>query len=178
MVSLLLPSGLREWRSGPSRPGLVAFRLAQVITLAFALVVGFKRSFQLPALLGALLLASIATVSLVLPMRMFAFWHALPPVVGVLLWLPFATSVAVGPLLFAFFAVFPRRAWSTARLRIALVPAALIVGWHVFAWYHITRDVGPPTGLPNWTMAVLWSTSSTPALRWRCWCGTGGPPKR
>jgi hypothetical protein len=154
-VSLLLPSGLREWRSGPSRPGLLAFRLAQVITLAFALVVGFKRSFQPPALLGALLLASIATVSLVLPMRMFAFWHALPPVVGMLLWLPFATSVAVGPLLFAFFAVFPRRAWSTARLRIALFPAALIVGWHVFAWYHITRDVGPPTGLPNWTMAVF-----------------------
>ena len=31
------------------------------------------------------------------------------PLLGALLWLPFATSVAVGPLLFAFFAVFPRR---------------------------------------------------------------------
>jgi serine/threonine-protein kinase len=154
-VNLLLPAGLREWGSSPSRPGLLAFRFAQVITLAFALVVAFKRYFQPPALLGALLLASIATLSLVLPMRMAAFWHALPPVIGGLLWLPFATSVAVGPLLFAFFAVFPRPHWSTPRLAVALCPATLIVGWHVYAWHRVTREIGPPTGLPDWTMAVF-----------------------
>jgi hypothetical protein len=154
-VNLQLPAGLRVWGSSPSRPGLLAFRFAQVITLAFALVVAFKRYFQPPALLGALLLASIATLSLVLPMRMAAFWHALPPVIGGLLWLPFATSVAVGPLLFAFFAVFPRPLWSTARLTVALFPATLIVGWHMYAWHRITRDIGPPTGLPDWTMAVF-----------------------
>jgi hypothetical protein len=154
-ASLSLPSGLSEWRSGPARPALLAFRLAQIITLAFALVVAFKRDSQPSALLGALLLASIATLSLALPMRIVAFWNALPPVLGVLLWLPFATSVAVGPLLFAFFAVFPRRFWPTTRLAVMLLPPAIIVSWHVYAWYHITRDLGPPTGLPDWTMSVF-----------------------
>ena len=132
-VRLPLRAGLSEWRSGPSRPGLLGFRSAQIITLAFALVVAFKRSSEPRALLGALLLASTATVSLVLPMRMAAFWHTLPPVVGVFLWVPFATSVAVGPLLFAFFAVFPRPVWSMAKLGAALFPAALVVGWHLYA---------------------------------------------
>ena len=58
-VSLLLPAGVHEWEASPSRPGLLAFRFAQIITLAFALIVAFKRSFQPPALLGALLLASV-----------------------------------------------------------------------------------------------------------------------
>ncbi|HEX2454059.1 MAG TPA: PDZ domain-containing protein, partial [Vicinamibacterales bacterium] len=154
-VSLLLTSGLREWRTGPARPALLAFRLAQVITLAFALVVAFKRYSQPSALLGAVLLASLATVSLILPMRMVAFWHALPPVLAALLWVPFATSVAVGPLLFAFFAVFPRRVLSTARLGLAVLPAVLIVGWHVYAWHRITQDLGPPTGLADWLMGVF-----------------------
>ena len=158
-VSLLLKSGVGEWRSGPARPGLLGFRLAQIITLAFALVVAFKRSSEPRALLGALLLASTATVSLVLPMRMAAFWHTLPPVVGVFLWVPFATSVAVGPLLFAFFVVFPRPVWSMAKLGAALVPAALIVGWHLYAWYHIMRDVGPSTGLPNWMTAAVFAVN-------------------
>ena len=115
-VDLSLPAGLGEWRSGPPRPGLLAFRLAQIITLGIALMVAFRRSFQPSALLGAMLLASIATVSLVLPMRIATFWNALPGALGLLLWVPFATSVAVGPLLFTFAAVFPRRAWSIRRM--------------------------------------------------------------
>ena len=78
-ASLSLPSGLSEWRSGPARPALLAFRLAQIITLALALVVAFKRDSEPSALLGALFLASFATLSLALPMRMAAFWNALPP---------------------------------------------------------------------------------------------------
>ena len=72
-----------------------------------------------------------------------------------LLWVPFATSVAVGPLLFAFFAVFPRRVLSTPRLAAAVFPAVLIVGWHVYAWHRITQDLGPPTGLADWLMGVF-----------------------
>ena len=154
-VSLLLPAGLHEWRTGPARPALLAFRLAQVITLGFALVVAFKRYSQPSALFGAVLLASLATLSLALPMRMVAFWHALPPVFATLLWVPFATSVAVGPLMFAFFAVFPRRVLSTTRLTVAVFPAVLIVGWHVYAWHSITQDLGPPTGLADWLMGVF-----------------------
>ena len=42
-------------------------------------VVAFKRDSEPSALLGALFLASFATLSLALPMRMVAFWNALPP---------------------------------------------------------------------------------------------------
>ncbi len=148
-VSLILPSGLQEWRTGPPRAGLLAFRLFQAITLALAILVAFKRTSHPPALIGALLLASIATYSLVLPMRMVAFWDALPSPLGTLLWIPFATSVAVGPLLFAFFAVFPRHVLSMWTVAVALAPAAFIVLWDLNAWYHITQDLGPPTGIPD-----------------------------
>jgi len=149
-LSLTLPWGLQQWRSGPPRIGLLAFRLAQVITLGFAILVAFKRSFHPSALLGALLLASTATVSIVLPMRLFALWQNLPRPAGLLLWIPFATSTAVGPLAFAFFAVFPRRVLSRGWLAAALLPAALIVPWQVNVWYQITRDLGAPTGIPDW----------------------------
>jgi len=154
-VPLFLRSDLSEWRSGPSRPALLAFRFSQIITLGFALVVAFKRSFQPSALLGALLLASLATVSVVLPMRLGAFWHALPPPLGLLLWWPFATSVAVGPLVFAFFAVFPRRMCSNVTLGITLIPAALASAWHVYAWHRVAADLGAPVGLPDWTIALF-----------------------
>ncbi len=154
-LSLLLPSGLGEWQSGPGRPALLAFRFAQVITLVLALVVAFKRHSHPPALLGALLLGSLATVSLALPMRLGAFWRAMPQVLSALLWIPFATSAAVGPLLFAFFAVFPRRFWSTARLAAALTPAALVVAWHLYAWHRLLQDLGPATGVADWLTGVF-----------------------
>ena len=105
-----------------SRPGLLAFRAAQVITLGLAILVAVRRASQPPALLGAVLLAAIATVSLVLPMRMAAFSHAVPSPIDLLLWLPSATSVAVGPLLLAFFAIFPRRLWLRRRLGLTPTP--------------------------------------------------------
>jgi hypothetical protein len=161
---LPLTSGIHEWRAGSPHPGLVAFRLAQIVTLALALLIALKRSHQPTALLGSLLLASIATLSVALPMRLIAFWQALPGPVGLLLWVPFATSVAVGPLLFAFFAVFPRRIWTTARMTLALVPAVIIVGWHLYGWREISRAPGPPTGLPDWVMPLLAINAAYAAL--------------
>src|SRR5262245_12550851 len=154
-VSLRLRSGLAEWRSGQASPALAAFRAAQVITLAFAIVVAFKRYSQPSALLGAMLLGSVATVSLALPMRLAAFWHALPAVLAAFVWIPFATSAAVGPLLFAFFVVFPRHVVSMRQLGVMLAPASLLVGWHVVAWHQIMQDPGPPTGVADRLMGVF-----------------------
>ena len=154
-VNVVLPSGISEWRSGPARPALLAFRFAQAITLGLALVVAFRRHTQLPALLGAGVLASVATASLALPTRLAVLWNALPIVVSALLWIPSATSVAVGPLLFAFFAVFPRQFWPMSRLLAALAPAVLIVGWHVYAWHRMLQDPGPATGVTDWLAVVF-----------------------
>ena len=155
-TTLRLPLASERYLSLPGpRPALTAFRLAQVITLGLAVLVAVKRRAQPSALLGALLLASIATLSLALPMRLAVFWRSLPPAIGVLLWLPMAVSAAVGPLLFAFFATFPQRKWSNRRLGAALIPAAVVVGWSVYAAYGITRLPGGPTGLPDWTVWVF-----------------------
>jgi eukaryotic-like serine/threonine-protein kinase len=154
-TNFVVPSGVSQWRTGPARPGLVAFRLAQVLTLAFALLVAVKRYAHPPALLGALLLASIATVSLALPMRMATFWRAFPPIVDVLLWIPFSTSAAVGAILFAFFAVFPHPFWSPRRLSVFLAPACLVIAWHTYAWHRIIQNLGPPTRVVDWSVGVF-----------------------
>jgi eukaryotic-like serine/threonine-protein kinase len=157
LVRLPLSAGLTEWQTSPSRPGLLAFRLAQVITLGLAMVVGLRRASQPAAVLGALLLASFATVSLVLPIRMLVFWRALPQPLEALLWLPYTTSGTLGPLLFAFFAVFPKRRWSWPKLAAALVPGVLTAAWVLYEGYHLTRALGPPSGLPDrrtWTFAI------------------------
>jgi serine/threonine-protein kinase len=151
-IRLPLSAGPAEWRTGPPRPGLAAFRLAQVITLGLALVVGFRRPSRPAALLGAWLLASFATITVVLPNQMFVFWHALPQPLEGLLWLPYATSAALGPLLLAFFAVFPRRTLSRATLVAALVPGVLAMCWFVYVGYHLARSPGSSTGVPDLRM--------------------------
>ena len=157
-VTLLLPSGLAQWRTGAPRPGLLAFRLAQAITLAFALLVMFKRQRQPPALLGALLLASIATVSLVLPMRLAAFWHALPaarqlPPVAAL-----CDQRRGRPPALRVLRRVPTAAVVRAGATIALAPAMAIVAWHLYAWFHILHAPGPPIDLPD-VQAVLFAVN-------------------
>jgi hypothetical protein len=153
-TSLRLSSGLAEWRRTQSR-GVIAFRAAQFCTLGFALLVAFRRSFQPSALLGALLLGSLATLSLALPMRLAIFWKAFPAWLEAPLWIPFANSAAAGALLFAFAAVFPSRLWSRTWITVALIPASLVVAWHVYWGTQMMRAPGPATGLGNTTVIVF-----------------------
>ncbi len=155
-LGVRLPLTAESFTSLPvSRPGLVAFRFFQVITLAFALMVAVRRWSQPSALLGAWLLASIAAASLVLPTRSAVFWQALPVPVGWLLLLPAATGAAVGPLLFAFFATFPARLWSRRRLALSLVPGAIVVTWSGYATAVIIRPLGEATGLRDLSALVF-----------------------
>jgi eukaryotic-like serine/threonine-protein kinase len=154
-VSVPLTAGLHESLFGSPRPGLLAFRSAQLFTLALAILVAVRRAAQPSALLGAWLLGAIGTVSIVLPMRLAMFWDALPLVLRVLIWIPFAASVAVGPLLFAFFAVFPRRTWSGRRLAATMIPAVLLAAWHVLGGYQVMSPPGAATTVPDSLLAVV-----------------------
>jgi serine/threonine-protein kinase len=87
---------------------LLVVRGVQLITLLVAFLVALKRPFDRSARLGALVLATLAVYSFVLPYQITATWRALPTVLGLALWFPFASSLAVAALTFAFFAVFPR----------------------------------------------------------------------
>jgi tRNA A-37 threonylcarbamoyl transferase component Bud32 len=148
-------AALGEWLRPGQRRGVLAFRLAQVITLGFALLVGFRRSFQPSALLGALLLASLATLTLAMPWRLAVFWDALPSALAALLWVPFTTSAAAGPLLFAFAAVFPRRILSPRAIALQLLPAVAMAAWYLYAGLRVMGPLGPPTGLANDVVLVF-----------------------
>ena len=154
-VALPLSAGVGQWRRGSKATGVLAFRLVQFGTLGLATFVAFRRSFQGSALLGSLLLASLATISLALPMRLGVFWRALPDWLEVLLWLPFANSAAAGMLLFAFASIFPRRIWPKRWIALALLPAPTVIAWHVYTGVQLMRDPGPPTGLADATPAVF-----------------------
>jgi serine/threonine-protein kinase len=153
-LSMRLESGVHEWFSSGARPGVLVFRLAQAVTLALAVLVAFRRWYQPTALLGALLLASLASISLALPWRMAVFWDRLPEPLGMPLWLPYTSAGAAGPLLFAFAAVFPRRLISIRALTVQLAPAAAVVVWHLYAGLRIMGDLGPPTGVGHAAVGV------------------------
>ena len=137
--------------------GLLAFRSAQAITLIFAIVVAVRRWSQPPALLGALLLASMATLSLVLPMRLAVFWEHIPIVARDVLWFPFATTAAIGPLLFWFFAVFPNSALPRRALALALVPGFGCAAWYLYFGRIVMQPLGAATHVHDhlvWIFAV------------------------
>jgi tRNA A-37 threonylcarbamoyl transferase component Bud32 len=95
------------WRTTAGATLLTA-RSVQLITLVLALVVALKRPFDLSARVGAWVLATLAVYSIVLPYQIAATWRALPAVVGLALWIPFASSQAIAAVIFTFFAAFPR----------------------------------------------------------------------
>ena len=87
---------------------------------------------QPTALLGSVLLASIATLSLALPVRLTAFWQV-PGPVGLLLWVPLQPALQSGRCSLRFLRSFPAGS-GHFRMTLALVPAVIIVGWHLYGW--------------------------------------------
>src|SRR5438552_10074368 len=87
---------------------LLCARSVQLATLGLALVVAFRRPSDRSARVGAWVLATLAVFSIVWPYQMAARWHALPTIIGLALWIPFVSSLAIAAVLFTFFATFPR----------------------------------------------------------------------
>jgi serine/threonine-protein kinase len=106
-----------------------------LLLLATALLIWFSRPHDAVARIGALGLATLS-VSLVqwahFPAGCAAIWRTLPPVVGVVLWVPTLASYLVGPILLTFFVLYPRAlvrarwAWAIMWLpALCFVPAFL-----------------------------------------------------
>ena len=81
----------RYWQTQPGI-ALMVVRAGQLVALAFAVFVLFKRPRDPLARTGVWLLASWAVFSLALPYRVAAVWRELPWPVGLLFWSP--TSAA------------------------------------------------------------------------------------
>jgi PDZ domain-containing protein len=88
---------------------LLAARAVQLVTQVLAFVVILEKPFDPPARAGGWLLGTLAVYSIVLPYQIAATWRALPAAAGAVLWVPFASSIAVAAVLFTFFAIFRAR---------------------------------------------------------------------
>ena len=97
----------RYWATGPGATLLIA-RVVQLVALLLALIVAFKRPFDANARVGAWTLATIGVYSITWQYQLAANWRALPTPLGLVLWIPFASSLAIAAVVFTFFATFPR----------------------------------------------------------------------
>ena len=107
-ADLVLQRAPREHWLTQSGIALLIVRGTQLVSLGFALIIAFRRPKDASALIAAWLLATTGIFSVVLPSRTAAVWRQLPDAVGLALWLPHVSNLLAAPLLFSFFAVFPR----------------------------------------------------------------------
>jgi len=162
----------------PPSLALLSIRVGLFASLVLFFVVIYSRPEDGVARLGALLLASMACASAPLwPTGLAGTWRHLPVLAGALLWPACLSSIAVGPIMFSFFAVFPR---SVIRRRwiwiAALMPGAAVTA---LIGYDLALLVYQPERLfdlyrPGWLLIV--SLLSFPAyfaagiaiLIWNC----------
>ncbi len=151
-VEVALPP---HWRSLRGAPGeaifLSLFWGAKLVTLVLAFVIGFSRPRDVVARLGAWFLAAVSCTFPGVPYGMAATWRGLPTVLGLLVWVGFIGYTALGPLLFAFFAVFPRKLFR-ARWPWGLVwaPPVLLLPWLVSFVYRIVYQPERAVANPDW----------------------------
>jgi eukaryotic-like serine/threonine-protein kinase len=136
---VLLP-GRAPWSYWATTAGatLLGARSLQLVTLVLALVVAFRRPFDRSARIGAWLLATLAVYSIVWPYQIAAIWRALPAIVGLALWVPFASSLVLAAVLLTFFATFPRLVirplwvwWAVWALMAAVLSLQIQFAWRV-----------------------------------------------
>jgi serine/threonine-protein kinase len=149
------PTPSSYWRS---REGVVllGLRTMQGVTLAFALVIAFRRPRDPVALAGAWLLAGAGVFCIALPYRTALVWRHLPFPVGLLLWLPFLSAYAGGALSYVFFSLFPNRRRRSAIVWAAsLAPMAAALGLYATSSVRTVYTPDHVTGGPTWPFTLL-----------------------
>lgn len=146
-----------SWKDWSSREGMVLLmvRVAQLITLILAIVIAFSRPYELINRVGGWFLATVATMSFLLPYGMASTWRELPTVVGAFLWIPLFSTTVFAPLLFTFFSIFPHRLFR-ARWVWLLVWLPVLFSLPSRAHYYYTMIYRPdrvPTE-PDWILTA------------------------
>jgi serine/threonine-protein kinase len=137
---------------------LLLSRLVQLVTLSLGFMIVFRRPHDFGARIGGWLLATFGVFCIVLPYRFADVWHWLPPVFGVLLWIPYVSTVLLPGLLLAFFLCFPRRVIHSLPAWMAIWAPALAIGARQ-TWFETSVVYRPGTGsLPadwlGWRLGV------------------------
>lgn len=145
----------------PDQFALRAVRFVQLVALGLAAFIIFKRPRDSVARIGAWLLASVAVLSLLLPPGLGAVWRGLPAPLGVLLWIPFVSTLAVAPIGFTFFAVFPRVAFRSPLAWSAIwAPVSAWLAWHAYYGYHLVYTPTHTTGLSDWSAFAVTASAA------------------
>ncbi len=142
-------SRLSEWES-PG--GLVFLEYLCVVLASFilALVIAYRRPYDLVARMGAWLIAT-AAVGFGVPEGWAVTWRHLPAVLGVLLWIPQISRFVLDGIFFTFFTIFPGRLFRARWPWILLwAPVLLELPWRVSASYRVVYQPGHATGAPEW----------------------------
>ena len=149
-LTLVLPPEPAEYWLSRTGLTLLLFRVAQIVSLAAGLVIAWRRPRDPIALSAAWFLLTCTVFVIALPFRLFTVWRDLPIGIRELFWLPYASGLAIGPILLTFVTLFPRRiahagliqglTWTVA---CAAAAAPLSNAAHLLYWGTELRTVGP-----------------------------------
>ena len=140
-----------------SRLPFVPVHIGLFISLVLSLVVLYSRPSDPVARLGAVALASVAcSAAPNWPVGLAGTWLHLPVPLGALLWPACLSSVAVGPIMFALFALFPRVAIRRRWVWLAsLTPGAVVTVWAAaYLMLVVYRPERSADVLAEWFTAV------------------------
>jgi tRNA A-37 threonylcarbamoyl transferase component Bud32 len=150
-----VPATWPEWRATHGLE-LIVVRAVLLTTLAIATFVALKRPRDAAALIGAAFLAAISIFSVTLPYRMAEVWRSLPTPLGVPLWLPFMSGIAIAAWAYSFFALFPRVRFRSRRPWLIVWTLMLpgLAGQAVFGYFVMVR-AQPAPPIPFWPASLL-----------------------
>ena len=133
----------------------------QVFALILALVIAFRRPFDLVALTAACLLASSAFAILRLEIGWASVWRHLPTMLGLLLWPAFVIRGLISGFCLTFAAIFPRRLFRTPWVwALIWTPVALVAALQCLLGVLLVYQ---PRNMPAWLIMLspdfVWSAS-------------------
>ena len=158
VITLILDRASRNYWATTAGVTLLSVRVVQLVTLALALVIAFRRPSDSLALVGSWLLASLAIYSIVWPYQIAAIWRGLPAVAGFALWIPFTSSLAIPAILLTFFASFPRPIMHRRSVWLAAwVPMAIAVLLELQWVWRVVYHPDQATASLGWTRASVFA---------------------
>jgi len=146
----------QNWRT-TSQQRSPAFRGSQFLILLLAFVIAFNKPHDAVARIGAWFLAALAIFNPAPPFGLTALWRHLPWPIGALLWVAVFSCFLGSPLLFTFFALFPRELFRGRWKWVAAwLPMTLVIPPCTTFWYHAVYTPEHVTGvIPTWSPAVI-----------------------
>ena len=108
-LTMVLERAPRGYWRGRAAVVLLIVRTAQFLTLLSGLFVLWRRPRDPVALAASWFLMTCGVFTIALPWRIATVWREIPEALGVLLFVPYASGLVIGPILLTFVADFPRR---------------------------------------------------------------------